>query len=70
MQTLKSEKMLKIKIWRNKKLITKNLTLGRLESSEEFKDKKPKNKKTELIEIEKLKITVRDLTKEDISSRN
>ena len=56
-----------MKIWRNKKLITKNLTLGRLESSEEFKAKKPKNKKTELIEIEKLKITVRDLTKEDIS---
>ena len=62
-------KNVKMKIWRNKKLITKNLTLGRLESSEEFKAKKPKNKKTELIEIEKLKITVRDLTKEDISSR-
>ena len=40
-----------------------------MESSEEFKAKKPKNKKTELFEIEKLKITVRDLTKEDISSR-
>ena len=62
-------KNVKVKIWRNKKLITKNLRLGRLESSEEFKVKKPKNKKTELLEIEKLKITVRDLTKEDISSR-
>ncbi len=62
-------KNVKVKIWRNKKLITKDLRLGRLESSEEFKVKKPKNKKTELLEIEKLKITVRDLTKEDISSR-
>ena len=62
-------KNVKVKIWRNKKLITKDLRLGRLESSEEFKAKKPKNKKTELFEIEKLKITVRDLTKEDISSR-
>ena len=34
------------KIWRNKKLISKNLKLGRLESSEEFKEKKnlPKKK--------------------------
>ena len=63
-------KNVKIQIWRNKKLITKNLKLGRLESSEEFKEKKSKQKKTEETEIEKLKITVRDLNKEDISSRN
>ena len=31
-----------LKIWRNKRLITKRLTLGRLESSEEFKEKKSK----------------------------
>ncbi len=58
-----------IKIWRNKKLISKNLKLGRLESSEEFKAKKSKTKKTKEIEIESLKITVRDLNDEDISSR-
>jgi len=63
-------KNVKVQIWRNKKLISKNLKLGRLESSEEFKEKKSKQKKTEEIEIEKLKITVRDLNKEDISSRN
>ena len=44
-----------IKIWRDKKLITKNLRLGRLESSEEFKDKKTDLKKTEEVEIEVLK---------------
>ncbi len=62
-------KSVKLKVWRDKKLITKNLKLGRLESSEEFKEKKSKTKKTEEVEIEKLKITVRDLTTDDITSR-
>ena len=62
-------KSIRLKIWRNKKLITKSLKLGRLESSEEFKEKKAKPKKTEEIEIETLKITVRNLNEEDISSR-
>ena len=62
-------KSVELKIWRNKKLISKRLILGRLESSEEFKDKKTKIvKKVE--DIEKLKIAVRDITDEDISSRN
>ena len=62
-------KSVELKIWRNKKLISKRLILGRLESSEEFKEKKTKIvKKVE--DIEKLKIAVRDLTDEDISSRN
>jgi len=62
-------KSVQLKIWRNKKLIIKKLTLGRLESSEEFKEKKSKTiSKDE--EIEVLKITVRDLTEQDIKSRN
>ena len=61
-------KSVQLKIWRNKKLITKRLVLGRLESSEEFKEKKSKIVKKEK-EIETLKITVRDITSEDISSR-
>jgi serine protease Do len=62
-------KSVQLKIWRNKKLITKRLTLGRLESSEEFKAKKlPKANKE--IEIESLKITVRDINNQDITSRN
>ena len=63
-------KNVKVQIWRNKKLISKDLKLGRLESSEEFKEKKSQQKRTEELEIEKLKITVRDLNKEDISSRD
>ena len=63
-------KSVKLKIWRNKKLITKTLTLGRLESSEEFKEKKTKivEKKEEV--IKSLKISVREVNEEDISSRN
>ena len=63
-------KKIKLQIWRDKKLITKNLKLGRLESSEEFKEKQTKTKKTKEFEIENLKITVKDLKEEDISSRN
>jgi len=63
-------KKVELKIWRNKKLITKKLTLGRLESSEEFKAKqKPIIKKQEEIDVESLKIKVRDLNEEDIKSR-
>ena len=62
-------KSVKIKIWRNKQLISKNLKLGRLEASEEFKEKKTKTKKNKEVEILNLKITVRDLNQEDISSR-
>ena len=63
-------KSVELKIWRNERLISKRLTLGRLESSEEFKTKKSlAPKKNKNFEIENLKITVRDLTKEDIVTR-
>ena len=62
-------KSVELTVWRNKKSITKRLTLGRLESSEEFKEKKTKTVKKES-EIESLKITVRDTTDKDITSRN
>ena len=62
-------KKVQIKIWRNKKLISKNLKLGRLESSEEFKEKKTKTKKIEEVEIKNLKITVRNLNQDDIAEK-
>ena len=61
-------KSVELKIWRNKKLISKRLILGRLETSEEFKETKPQKVKKD-IEIESLKIAVREITDEDISSR-
>ena len=63
-------KSVQLKIWRNKKSITKKLTLGRLESSEEFKEKKTKKVKKKEEVIESLKISVREINEDDISSRN
>ena len=62
-------KSVELKIWRNKKLISKRLTLGRLETSEEFKETKPKIVKKD-VDIQSLKIAVRDLNAEDITKRN
>ena len=62
-------KNVEVKIWRDKKEIIKNVILGRLETSEDFKiseKQKPLNQENE---IENLKITVRVLNKEDIKSR-
>ena len=64
-------KSVDLKIWRNKKLISKRLTLGRLESSSEFKEKKTElPKKTKELDIDTLKLTVRDLNSDDIKSRS
>ena len=62
-------KKVKVKIWRDKKEIIKTITLGRLETSEDFKVAEKDTPPKELT-IEKLKITVRELSKEDIKSRN
>ena len=62
-------KSVELKIWRNKRLISKRLTLGRLETSEEFKETKPKIVKKD-VDIQSLKIAVRDLNEQDITNRN
>ncbi len=62
-------KKVKVKIWRNKKEIIKTITLGRLETSEDFKVSE-KNTPLKEERIEKLKITVKQLSKEDIKTRN
>jgi len=65
-------KTVELEIWRNKKLIKKKLTLGRLESSDEFKAENKKTKpeiKEKDTEVETLKITVRNITAKDIKDR-
>ena len=62
-------KKVKVKIWRNKKEITKTITLGRLETSEDFKVAEKSKPLKELV-IDNLKISVREVTKEDIKTRN
>ncbi len=59
-----------IKVWRNKRLITKKITLGRLESSSEFKERKTQKVRDKNFEVESLKINVRDINKNDINNRN
>jgi len=62
-------KKVKVKIWRNKKEIIKTITLGRLETSEDFKVAE-KGKLPLELRVESLKISVRELTDEDIKIRN
>ena len=62
-------KKVQVKIWRNKKETVKTVTLGRLETSEDFKVAEKNEPQKELV-IENLNILVRELTKEDIKTRN
>ena len=63
-------KKVKLKVWRNKREITKEITLGRLETSEDFKSQGVITEKPKEDIIEGLKIKVRLLTKDDIEERN
>ena len=63
-------KKVKVKIWRNKKEILKNVILGRLETSDDFKVSEKKEPiEKEIKEIGSLKISVRLLNKDDVKSR-
>jgi len=65
-------KTVQVKVWRNKKEITKNIKLGRLETSSDFKKEKPKEvtpETPEISEIKSLKIIARLLNKKDIEQR-
>ena len=63
-------KKVKLKVWRNKREITKEIILGRLETSEDFKSQGLVTEKPKEDTIEGLKIKVRLLTKDDIKDRN
>ncbi len=62
-------KKVTVKVWRNKREIIKNIVLGRLETSEDFKENTIITEKPKEVEIEGLKITVRLLNKKDIEER-
>ncbi|RPG98961.1 MAG: Do family serine endopeptidase [Candidatus Pelagibacter sp. TMED118] len=63
-------KIVKVKIWRNKKEFIKEIVLGRLETSDDFISQETKPKLPKVTYIEELKIKVRLLTKDDIQKRN
>ncbi len=64
-------KIVDVKVWRNKKEITKKIKLGRLETSSDFKEEKKemKTETPEISEIKSLKIIARLLNKKDIEQR-
>ena len=64
-------KTVDVKIWRNKKEIIKEIKLGRLETSEDFKVEKKENNNEipEISEIRSLKIIARPLNDNDINER-
>ena len=63
-------KKVMVKLCRNQKMISKKVLLGRLESSEQFKeDTKVEPDKSKDVTIESLKISIRDLTENDIAER-
>ncbi len=63
-------KKVKLKVWRNKREITKEIILGRLETSEDFKSQGLVTEKPKEDAIDGLKIKVRLLNKDDIRERN
>jgi len=62
-------KKVKVKVWRNQREITKDIILGRLETSSDFKSQGTVTEKPKENTIEGLKITVRLLDKQDILER-
>tara|TARA_B100001029_G_C15055809_1_gene454299 strand:+ start:502 stop:1905 length:1404 start_codon:yes stop_codon:yes gene_type:complete len=60
-------KNVKVKVWRNKREITKKIKLGRLETSKDFNIKKAEKPNTTL--IDGLKIKVRTINSNDIELR-
>ena len=63
-------KKVKVKIWRNKRETIKEIILGRLETSDDFKSKSTLTQKPKEKIIEGLKITVRLIDNKDIEERN
>ncbi len=63
-------KKVKLRVWRNKREITKEIILGRLETSEDFKSQGLVTEKPKEDAIDGLKIKVRLLNKDDIKERN
>ena len=62
-------KKVKVKIWRNQRELAKNIILGRLETSSDFKSQGKVTQKPKEKTIEGLKITVRLLDKKDVEER-
>ncbi len=62
-------KKVKVKIWRNQREVMKDIILGRLETSSDFKSEGKVTQKPKTNKIEGLKVSVRLLDKKDVLER-
>ncbi len=62
-------KTVNVKVWRNKRKINKKITLGRLETSEDFRPKLNNEEKPKQTRIDGLKIEVRPIKEKDLIDR-
>ena len=63
-------KKVNVKVWRNKREISKEIVIGRLETSEDYKSQNTIKERPKEKRIEGLKISVRLLDKNDIEQRD
>ena len=63
-------KSVEVKIWRNKKLLTKNITVTRLEETSEYKNENSKQITPAVVAIKELGIKIRNITNQDVEKRS
>jgi serine protease Do len=59
-----------VKVWRNKKILTKNITVTRLEETSEYKKENNKQATPLVVTIKELGIKIRNINNQDIEQRS
>jgi serine protease Do len=59
-----------VKVWRNKKILTKNITVTRLEETSEYKKENNKQAPPSVVTIKELGIKIRNINNQDIEQRS
>jgi len=59
-----------VKIWRNKKILTKNITVTRLEEASEYKKENNKQAIPSIVTIKELGIKIRNINNQDVEQRS
>jgi serine protease Do len=59
-----------VKIWRNKKILTKNITVIRLEEASDYKNENSKQVAPSAITIKELGIKIRNINNQDVEKRS
>jgi serine protease Do len=59
-----------VKVWRNKKILTKNIIVTRLEETSEYKNENNKQAAPLVVTIKELGIKIRNINSQDIETRS